>query len=57
MKASIISDSTCLIGLERIHALEVLPALFDLIVIPREVHREFGIALPWLHVESPVNTE
>lgn len=55
MKPSIISDSTCLIGLERIRALEVLPALFDSIVIPHEVHREFGIALSWLHVESPSN--
>lgn len=55
MKPSIISDSTCLIGLERIHALEVLPALFDPIVIPQEVHQEFGIVLPWLHVEIPSN--
>lgn len=55
MKPSIISDSTCLIGLERIHALEVLPALFDPIVIPQEVHREFGIDMTWLHVEPPSN--
>lgn len=55
MKPFIISDSTCLIGLERIRALEVLPALFDPIVIPQEVHREFGITLPWLHVEIPSN--
>lgn len=55
MKSSIISDSTCLIGLERIQALDLLPALFDSIVIPQEVHWEFGIAMPWLHVESPLN--
>jgi len=55
MKPSIISDSTCLIGLERIHALDVLPALFDPIVIPQKVHQEFGIVLPWLHVETVSN--
>ena len=55
MKPSIISDSTCLIGLERIYALDVLPALFDPIVVPHEVHQGFGIVLPWLHVEVPSN--
>lgn len=55
MKTAIISDSTCLIGLERIQMLEVLPALFDPIVIPSEVNREFGTTLPWLTVEAPLN--
>lgn len=55
MKTAIISDSTCLIGLERIQMLEVLPALFDPIVIPPEVNREFGTMLPWLTVEAPLN--
>ncbi len=55
MKTAIISDSTCLIGLERIQMLEVLPALFDPIVIPPEVNREFGIVLPWSTVETPLN--
>ncbi|MCP4401481.1 MAG: hypothetical protein GY801_29810 [bacterium] len=35
--------------------LEGLPALFDPIVIPPEVNREFGIVLPWLTVETPLN--
>lgn len=55
MKPSIISDSACLIGLERIHALEILPSIFDPIVIPPEVQQEFGIVLPWLRVEIPSN--
>ena len=55
MKTAIISDSTCLIGLERIQMLEVLPALFDPIVIPLEVNREFGVVLSWLTVEAPLN--
>ncbi len=55
MKTAIISDSTCLIGLEWIQMLEVLPVLFDPIVIPPEVSREFGVLLPWLMVEAPLN--
>ncbi|MDQ3685983.1 MAG: hypothetical protein M3430_10345 [Acidobacteriota bacterium] len=43
MKEPIVSDSTCLIGLERIGQLARLPALFDLIMILPEVEREFGI--------------
>ncbi|MCI5159491.1 MAG: hypothetical protein D3906_13875 [Candidatus Electrothrix sp. AUS1_2] len=57
MKPSIISDSACLIGLERIQALDILPGLFDPIVIPPEVQQEFGTVLPWLHVENPANPE
>jgi uncharacterized protein len=56
MKSPIISDSTCLIGLERIQELEILPGLFEPIVIPQQVHREFGVTMPWLHVETPLNT-
>ena len=55
MKPSIISDSACLIGLERIQALDMLPSIFEPIVIPPEVQQEFGIVLPWLHVEVPSN--
>lgn len=57
MRPSIIADSACLIGLERIQALDILPGLFDPIVIPTEVQREFGTRLPWLHVENPSNPE
>ncbi|MGI8543115.1 MAG: hypothetical protein ACR2MD_06495 [Aridibacter sp.] len=42
MKESVVSDSTCLIGLERIGELDVLPALFEPIMIPPEIEREFG---------------
>ena len=41
MKEPVISDST-LIGLERIGELRILPALFDPVMIPPEVEREFG---------------
>jgi predicted nucleic acid-binding protein len=44
-----------LIGLERIGRLDILPALFDPILIPPEVQREFGTLLPWLIVEPPAD--
>jgi predicted nucleic acid-binding protein len=31
----------------------VLPALYEPVASPPEVHREFAISLPWLKVESP----
>lgn len=55
MSEPVVVDSTCLIGLERIGQLDVLPALFDPVVVPPEVAREFGTPLPWLKVESPTN--
>ncbi len=48
----IIADSTCLIGLERIGQLDILPQLFDSIFIPPEVAKEFGISLSWLKIKS-----
>ena len=55
MKEPIVTDSTCLIGLERIDQLEVLQKLYKPVVIPPEVDREFGISLAWVKVESPKN--
>ncbi|HMS39138.1 MAG TPA: DUF3368 domain-containing protein [Pyrinomonadaceae bacterium] len=55
MKESVISDSTCLIGLERVGRLDILPALFDSVIIPPEVGREFGGSFEWLKVESLKN--
>lgn len=52
MKESVVSDSTCLIGLERIGRLNVLPALFNPIMIPPEVWREFGAKFSWLQIEN-----
>ena len=55
MKEPIVSDSTCLIGLERIGELRILPALFDSIMIPPEVEREFGNKFSWLQTENLTN--
>lgn len=52
MKETVVSDSTCLIGLERVGELEILPALFDSVVIPPEVMREFDRNFDWLKVEN-----
>jgi predicted nucleic acid-binding protein len=55
VKEPVVTDSTCLIGLERIGHLDMLPALFEPIFVPPEVHREFGTSLPWLTVEEPAD--
>jgi predicted nucleic acid-binding protein len=55
VKEPIVADSTCLIGLERIGRLDLLSELFEPVVIPTEVAREFGVSFDWLTVESPAN--
>ena len=52
MKEAVVSDSTCLIGLERVEKLTILPALFDPVMIPPEVEREFGAKHSWLRTEQ-----
>ncbi len=51
MSERVVADSTCLIALERIGQIEILPALFEPVLIPPAVAQEFGISLPWLKVE------
>ena len=55
MKEPVVTDSACLIGLERIGHLDILPALFEPILVPLEVQHEFGTLLPWLTVEIPTD--
>ena len=55
MKEAVVSDSTCLIGLERICELKILPALFDPIMIPPAVEREFGSKFAWLQTANLTN--
>lgn len=47
----IVADSIRLIALERISYLDILPALFEPVLIPPAVEQEFGISLPWLKLE------
>ena len=51
----IVCDSTCLIGLERIQRLDLLPELLDEIFVPPAVAAEFGNTFPWLKVRKPVD--
>lgn len=55
MKEPIVLDSTCLIGLERIGQLDILSELFEPIIVPDEVKKEFGRSFSWLNVETPSN--
>jgi predicted nucleic acid-binding protein len=53
--APTVVDSTCLIALERIGRLDILPALFPEIVAPPAVAEEFGSALAWMTVRAVSN--
>lgn len=48
----IVTDSTCLIGLER---LDLLPAVFPDVTAPPAVIEEFGTSLGWLAVRPVEN--
>jgi len=56
VKEAVVSDSTCLIGLERAGCLDILPALFDSVMITPEVEREFSGKFDWLKVENLTNS-
>jgi len=49
----VVSDSACLIGLERIQRLELLPCVFAEVLVPPAVAEEFGASLMWLKVVAP----
>ncbi len=53
MREPVICDSACLIALERIDRLDLLPALFDPVQVPPAVQEEFGLSLDWLSVAAP----
>ena len=55
MSKCIISDSTCLIALDRIGQLTLLKQLFEQIYVPTAVHREFGKKVNWIKVTSVHN--
>lgn len=43
-----VSNSACLIALERVSRLDILAQSFDTIFIPTAVHRELGYSIDWL---------
>lgn len=56
MKEPAVTNSTCLIGLERIGRLDILHRLFEPVMVPPKVQEEFGKAIDWLAVIAPKNT-
>ena len=58
MRNAIISDTSCLILLDKIGELEILHLTFGTIITTPEVLSEFGQNLPsWINIQSPVNKE
>lgn len=56
MHKTIVSDTSCIILLERIGELELLHQLFGTIIITTEVANEFGLTLPtWFEIKQPSN--
>lgn len=52
-----VSDSACLIGLERIGRLDILSQSFETVFIPPAVQNEFGYSFDWLVVKPLQNTD
>ena len=55
VKIAAVVDSACLIGLERIGRLDLLPALLEPIFAPPAVNHEFGALPDWMTVEQPAD--
>jgi predicted nucleic acid-binding protein len=54
MPATIISDTSCLILLDKINELHLLEKLFGTIITTQKVAEEFGSSLPqWIHIRNP----
>jgi predicted nucleic acid-binding protein len=52
VKESVVTDSACLIGLEGIDRLDLLPGVFGPVLAPPAVIREFGIRPKWLEARD-----
>lgn len=50
-----VTNSTCLIGLERIERLDILPQVFSSVTIPTAVSIEVGFEADWLRVRPVQN--
>lgn len=56
MQKTIISDTSCLILLDKIGELDLLKKLFKTVTITPEIAKEYNLPLPnWLVLESPTN--
>ena len=58
MQATIVSDTSCLILLEKVEALHLLQLLFGQVYITPEVAAEYGNNLPnWVSIKSPIDNQ
>lgn len=56
MQKTIVSDTSCLILLEKIGELELLHKVFGEIIVTQDVADEYGLTLPqWISVQNPTN--
>lgn len=55
MNQKAVTNSTCLIGLERIGRLDLLPQVFEVVFAPPTVAVEVQSKLTWLTVQSVQN--
>ncbi len=56
MQKIIISDTSCLILLDKIHRLEILRDVFGTLTVTQEISNEYGKRLPeWIEVNNPIN--
>ena len=56
MERVVISDTACLIALDKIGHLDLLKLLFGQVIVTPTVAAEFGTALPeWIEIQSPAN--
>ncbi len=55
MNVPTVTNSTCLIGLERIGRLDILPQVFFPVTIPLAVQAEVGLSAEWLTVQAVKN--
>ena len=55
MTVTAVTNSTCLIGLERIERLDILPQVFDTVFAPPAVAKEVQASLDWLRVQTLAN--
>lgn len=57
MNKQAISNSTCIIALERIGQLNLLRQLFNELLVPPAVYSEFGIPTDWLIIKPVSDTK
>ena len=56
MQKTILSDTSCLILLEKIGELDLLHAIFGEIIITQDIADEYGLTLPnWISIQNPTN--